>query len=267
MVRDENLVDRQTGLRNPAFGQFRYYDTSESSHYNSWQTSLRKRFSQDLSFNIHYTWSSSISFNDGDLLLPSQRPQDNNNLNLDRGPSPFDIRHRFISDFLYELPFARLADTSTRGRKLLLAGWQFAGIYSAESGFPFFVPEPGYSGARVDYVGGSPYLNDASNPLQYLNRSAFARPPLNPVSRVPERPGTLGRNALRGPGLWNIDLALSKHLAISERVGLQIRADMINAFNHTNFLGIQTGITAANFGRFTSTRGARLVQFNARLTF
>ncbi len=58
------------------------------------------------------------------------------------------------------------------------------------------------------------FLNDASRPLQYLNRGAFARPPINAVSGVPSRPGTLGRNALRGPGLWNIDLALSKTLAI-----------------------------------------------------
>jgi len=277
MVRDENLVDRQTGLRNPAFGQFRYYDTSESSHYSAWQTSLRKRFSQDLSFNVHYTWATSISYQDGDLLLPDRRPQDNNNLALEKGPSPYDIRHRFVSDFLYELPFARLTDASTRGKKLLLAGWQFSGIYAAESGFPFHIGEPSYAGARVDYAGGNALLNDASRPLQYLNRSAFARPPINAVSGVASRPGTLGRNALRGPGLWNIDLALSKTLAISERVGLQIRADMINAFNHTNFgpvpgagataYGIQTNINASDFGAFTSTRGARLVQFNARLTF
>ena len=204
----------------------------------------------------------------GPAFAQPRRPQDNNNLALEKGPSPFDINHRFVSDFLYELPFARLADASTRGKKLLLAGWQFAGIYSAESGFPFFVSDPsGYSGARVDYAGGDPLLNDASTPLQYLNRSAFARPPINPVSGVPSRPGTLGRNALRGPGFWNIDLALSKTLAISERIRLQIRTDMINAFNHTNFVGISTNINATNFGAFTSTRGARLVQFNARLTF
>ena len=268
MIRDQNLVDRQTGQRNPAFGQFRYYDTSDSSHYSSWQTSLRKRFSQDLSFNIHYTWASSISYGDGDLILPNRGVQDNNNLALEKGPSPYDIRHRFVSDFLYELPFARLADASTRGKQLLLAGWQFAGIYSAESGFPFVITDPsGYSGARIDYVGGDPFLNDASRPLQYLNRSAFARPPINAVSGVPSRPGNLGRMALRGPGLSNIDLALSKTLAFSERVRLQIRTDMINAFNHTNFLGISTNINANNFGAFTSTRGARLVQFNARLTF
>ena len=74
----------------------------------------------------------------GTCFCPAARPQDNNNLALEKGPSPFDINHRFVSDFLYELPFARLADASTRGKKLLLAGWQFAGIYSAESGFPFF---------------------------------------------------------------------------------------------------------------------------------
>src|SRR5262245_56052271 len=170
-----------------------------------------------------------------------------------------------------------MTDASTRGKQLLLAGWQFSGIYAAETGFPFHISEPSYSGARVDYAGGDTLLNDASRPLQYLNRAAFVRPPINAVSGVASRPGTLGRNALRGPGLWNIDLALAKTLAFTERVHLQIRADMINAFNHTNFgptpgagntaYGIETNINSSNFGAFTSTRGARFVQFNARLTF
>src|SRR4030095_13705334 len=142
--------------------------------YSSWQTSLRKRFSQDLSFNMHYTWARSISFADGDLLL-SAVTQDNHNLSSDRGPSPYDINHRFVSDFLYELPFARLTDASTRGKKLLLAGWQFPRIYSAQSGFLFFVGDPGYTGGRVDYLGGATVLNDSSRPLQYLNPAAFAR--------------------------------------------------------------------------------------------
>ena len=79
--------------------------------------------------------------------------------------------------------------------------------------------------------------------------------------------GNMGRNGLRAPGFWNLDLGLAKNLKFSERYRLQIRADMFNSLNHTNFLGISTGIEAGNFGRFTSTRGARVVQFNARLTF
>jgi hypothetical protein len=87
------------------------------------------------------------------------------------------------------------------------------------------------------------------------------------ASGASARPGTLGRNALRGPGFWNVDLAIAKNLALTEGLRLQIRADMFNAFNHTNFSGINTNIVNASFGMFTSTRGARGMQVNARLTF
>ena len=69
------------------------------------------------------------------------------------------------------------------------------------------------------------------------------------------------------PGFWNLDLALAKNLQFTERWRLQIRGDMFNSLNHTNFSSVSTAIEAGNFGRFTATRGARVVQFNARLTF
>jgi hypothetical protein len=62
-------------------------------------------------------------------------------------------------------------------------------------------------------------------------------------------------------------LALSKRLRFTERWNLQLRADMFNAFNHTNFDSVVTGLTSAAFGQFTSTKGARVVQLNARLQF
>jgi hypothetical protein len=122
-------------------------------------------------------------------------------------------------------------------------------------------------GQRVDYVGGSPYLDSPGDPLQYLNRAAFAPVPVAAASGAPIRPGTLGRNALRLPSLWNFDLGLAKNLALTERVRLQLRADMFNAFNHVNFTTINTTITAGAFGRFTGTTPARVIQLNMRLTF
>ena len=61
--------------------------------------------------------------------------------------------------------------------------------------------------------------------------------------------------------------SIGKKFAVAEKVTLQIRGDMFNFFNHTNFSGITTDVTSANFGRFTSTSGARVVQLNARLSF
>jgi hypothetical protein len=120
------------------------------------------------------------------------------------------------------------------------------------------------AGSRPDYIGGNPILGVV---LQYLNPAAFAMVPVNPVSKATVRPGNLGHRAVFGPGWWNTDLALSKRLRFTERWNLQLRTDMFNAFNHTNFDNVVTGITSGAFGQFTTTKGARVVQINARLQF
>ena len=278
--RNMNEPDRVTGLRPvpEGFSRFRHFDTSDSSYYHAWQTSLRKRFSQDFSFDAHYTWSRAMTHSIGDLST-LQGPQDNNNLSIEKGPAPFDIPHRFTADFVYELPFARLSSSDSRATKLLLGGWQIAGIYAAESGPPFFIAQGGaLLNQRIDYVGGNVYI-EGGDRLDYLSRAAFARAPVNntPNGQIQARPGTLGRDALRNAGFHNIDLAMSKSLAFTERIRLQIRVDMFNAFNHTSFggatdtngipAGLNTNLDSSTFGRFTATRGARQLQFNARLTF
>jgi hypothetical protein len=267
MVRDYNQVDRITGARNPAFSQFRYYDTSESSRYHSWQSSVRKRFAQDFLVNVHYTFANNLSYQDGDLLLPDQRPQDNNNLRAERGPTPFDVRHRFVSDFLYELPFLRLSGSQGRAARLGLAGWQFSGVLNARSGLPFNVTQPtSIPGSRPDYIGGAAINENYRDTLQYLNPAAFTRVPVVAASGATARPGSIGRNALRNPGAWTLDLALAKALDFTERWRLQFRVEMFNSLNHTNLSGLSSNITAGNFGRLTSA-SSRAVQLNARLSF
>ncbi len=268
MVRDLNQVDRITGLRpNPSLGTYRAYDGSDRSRFESLQTSIRKRLSSGFLFNLHHTWANQLTFSDGDLLLNNQRPQDNNNLSIERGPGPTDVRHRFAADFLYELPFARPGNSSAFQR-LTLGGWQVSGIYVAQTGSPFSIANPSsIPGQRLDYVGGDVYLNNSRSDLLYLNRAAFREVPQITASGAPERPGNLGRNAVRLPGFWNLDLGLAKNFNFSERLRFQIRGDMLNAFNHTNFSGVDSNIRSTNFGKFTGTRGARIVQFNARLTF
>jgi hypothetical protein len=269
MVRDVNQLDRITGLRPVAnFGTYRYYDTSDASFYHSWQNSLRKRLSSGLVFTANYTYAQNLSYGDGDLSLPGSRPQDNFNLRLDRGPTGADIRHRFISDFLYELPLLKLAaDRTGRGLRLLLGGWQVAGIVNTRTGSPFTVVQSSaIPGSRPDYTGGEAVLGNYRQTLQFLNRSAFALVPTI-SGNIPTRLGNLGRNALRGPGAVNVDLALSKSLRFSERHTLQLRADAFNAFNHTNLGGISANLfNNPLFGRLTAA-GARTVQLNARFVF
>ncbi|MBA3441104.1 MAG: carboxypeptidase regulatory-like domain-containing protein [Pyrinomonadaceae bacterium] len=263
-----NLVDRQTGLRPfSGFGEFAYFDTSESTTYHAWQTNFQKRLTQGFLVNANYTWSRAISYGEGNVST-LEEPQDANNLQLERGPSPYDITHRFASDFLYELPFARWWNADGLGKRLLFAGWQVSGIFRAETGAPFNIAMPNsLPGQRVDYVGGSAYIDSSSDALNFLNRSAFAQVPVIAASGASARPGTLGRNALRLPGYWNIDLTLAKNFALNERLRLQLRGDLFNAFNHTSFSSVNTTITSGNFGRFTATRGARVVQLNMRFSF
>jgi hypothetical protein len=68
-------------------------------------------------------------------------------------------------------------------------------------------------------------------------------------------------------GSWNLYAALTKQFFITEKVRGKVEAQMLNAFNHTNLSGLQSQITSGNFGQFTSTRGARIIQFNLRVEF
>jgi hypothetical protein len=172
-----------------------------------------------------------------------------------------------VSDFLYELPFLRLSGSTGRAARLALGGWQFSGVLNARTGLPFNISQPSsIPGSRPDYIGGAAVNENYRDTLQYLNPSAFARVPVIAASGATARPGSLGRNALRNPGAWTLDLALAKALNFSERWRFQFRAEMFNSLNHTNLGGLSSNITAANFGRLTSA-SSRAVQLNARLSF
>ena len=84
---------------------------------------------------------------------------------------------------------------------------------------------------------------------------------------APVSPGKIGRNALLNIGWWNLDLTTSKHFFLTERVEGKIEAQMLNSPNHTNLGGLQSNLTSSAFGNFTSTRGARVIQLNFRLSF
>ena len=84
---------------------------------------------------------------------------------------------------------------------------------------------------------------------------------------MPIRPGNIGRNALFNIGWWNLDLAAAKRFFLTEKFEGKIEAQMLNSLNHTNLSGLQTNVVNSNFGLFTSTRGARVIQMNLRLTF
>jgi outer membrane receptor protein involved in Fe transport len=267
-----NTVDRLTGLRpNPNMGEGYYVDNSQQTHYHSWQTSLRKRYSRHLSGGIHYTWAKALTNGGGgDIGAYYQgdngtRTQDFWNYGNDRGPSTGDITHYFIADWVYDLPaLAHLAPVLRQ----TIGGWQVSGIFRAQSGDAVSVGQSSaLADSRADYIGGPTTLKNYRETLHYLNKAAFAPVPVSSVSGATIRPGNVGIGALRTPGMWNVDLSLAKEITFKENLRLQFRADAFNAFNHTNLTGLNTSIVSPFFGDLRSTRGARVIQLNARLNW
>jgi hypothetical protein len=269
--RNYNRVDLVTGVRPIAgFGDFVYYSSNDSSTYNALQTSLQKRFSNNLMFDVTYTWASNMAYFRGDMHCcgGGEQEQDLKNFAANKGPTTFFIRHTFRTSWIYELPFTRLIAGRGRVAELALGGWQVSGILLVQSGESFSLSQTSAVNARPDVIDpANVYGTNWWTDLQYLNKAAFAKVPVNSVSKATVRPGNVGHRSLFLPGYWNPDLSLSKRFRFTERVNLQFRADMFNAFNMTFFSGLSTGIDSSTFGKFTSSRGARTVQFNFRLQF
>jgi outer membrane receptor protein involved in Fe transport len=281
--RRPNLPDRLTGIRpnpNLVFGGY-YVDNSQNSVYNAWQSSIRQRFSHHLMFEGHYTWSKGLGITGSDIgaYYGSDNDQVNiqefNNPRADRGPNQGDARHRFVADWVYEVP----AFTNNRFVRGVVGGWEASGILNARTGDRLIITENCASNwhCRPDYAGGNTITESwqqasttrcntgARCTVQYLNRAAFTLVPVDPNTRIAIRPGNLGNGAVRGPGSWTIDLNFSRNFKLTERVKLQIRADMFNLLNHVNLNNPSTGANGATFGEINGAGAMRVIQLNSRL--
>ncbi len=264
-----NWPDRVTDVRpNPALGQGSYYNAGQNTVYYAWQTDVRRRYARGAAFNLHYTWGKALSYTGGDTGAHMNGDtfdaiQDFFDVRRDRGPSSGDHTHQFAADSIYVLPsFANVRSRAARG---IIGDWQISGIFSARSGIATNITQSGLI-TRADYVGGDPINRNYKRDGVYLNKAAFAMVPLGKGGN-PIRPGTLGNQAIRGTGVWNVDFSLGKNFVIAERRKLEIRADMFNVLNYTPYTGFTNGINSANFGKITGHADARQIQLAARLAW
>jgi hypothetical protein len=262
--------------------------TDAQSFYHSFQLSVSKQYAHKVSWQAFYTLSHSIddvstNFNIEAVNEPptTQNPFDRKG---SRGRSGFDIRHNFVANLIYELPF---------GRGSRFGGWQLSAVASVHSNLPF-TPVLAFDNAglqslltsdRPDLVG-NPYTGVCPNgssvgtPTCWFNPSAFALPP-------PGRFGNAGRNILRGPSFAQLNLSLQKSFQLREGAKVVLGVEAYNLFNRPNFavpsntqspltLGGNgdavfkdaTGAFANNAGRIFSTVGtARQIQLIARFIF
>jgi hypothetical protein len=242
-----------------------------NSTYNGLQISVDKRFSSGFSILASYTWAKSIdyeSLNDGIGGYAASLPT---NFFLTRGPADQNIPQRFVTSFVWELPGPKDA---TPLLEAFARDWRLSGIMTFHSGRPFNVAATGDPlagvdfAARADLVGvGYPVLDPGRSKAEkidaYFDKNRVA-------NAAPNTVGTLGRNALVGPGMANIDVALAKRLRfpfLGEAGAAELRAEAFNALNRTNFGNPVTGLTNANLGRLTTAFPPRIVQLAVKILF
>ena len=267
-------IDRQTGARpNPALGApgGYYVDNSQTSEYNALQTSVRKRFANHYSFDVHYTLSKGRATQGGDVGAYYQGDfedftQDFYDPEADRGPTVSDARHRLTADVIYEVPWFREGHHPLL--RHILGGWELSGIFSARSGERLLITQPsGIPNSRPDFVGGDPVLPNWRETRQYLDPKAFALVPTSPLTRATLRPGTVKPDQVRGPATYLLDATVGKTFRLRGQTRLQVRADMFNALNRVNYNGPTTDINSAFFGLIRGAGSQRTMQVGARLSF
>jgi len=252
--------------------------------YNSLNVSLVKRASRGLSFKTNYTFGKALDYNSGGSSNAStNQPKaalNPYNLALSRGIAAFSLEHAFNANFAYQLPFGqgqRFAGGASGWVNKLVGGWQWNGIFNAQSGFPL-TPQVG---ANVSGTG------DTDNPDVPNRNPAFTGPVILGVDGFKKTgryfdpnafslplSGTFGnvsRGSLNGPPLTTIDTSLFKRISINEQLNLQFRAEAFNVLNHANFAGpnaviFQGSNYSSSAGVITATATtSRQIQFALKL--
>jgi hypothetical protein len=246
----------------PIFASIFAEDSAAHSNYNSLQALFEKRFSHGLQFQASYTYSKSLdnasSFEE--ILNPL-------NFNATYGPSLYDSRHRFVFNYVWDLPVHKMQGFSGK----MLNGWQVSGIYTFQSGFPILINNcndrelqgstlgfecPGKPNLVAPFTTHNPRTDGfVFNPAQLDNNVAL---------------GTFGnapRTLCCNPPINNWDMGLFKMTPIGERLHVEFRTEIFNVFNHAQFYGVDGNSGNTTFGQPLKVRDPRLLQFALKLIF
>jgi outer membrane receptor for ferrienterochelin and colicin len=298
------------GRLNQNYGRLRVWENQVNSNYNSLQASVKHQMSHGLLFNADYTYSHSID--DGSTWHSGATTangaaggegftSDQTLPGLDRGNSVYDIRHRLVFNYVWQLPGQNLKGAMGA----IAGGWSLNGIWQFQSGAHW---EP-YTTTPADLDGtnanGSCSVADVTNGLCVngggdfsLSHGRNTRPdstikgfsgashsmwangfygagfsPSTFSSPCLGCAGNLGRNTFVGPGNWYADMTMSKTFKITERVNFKFDANAFNVFNRTNFLlataggGANNKYTSSNFGQAAGTLTPRVMQFGVKVSF
>ena len=219
----------------PNFGIIQLVDNGGKANYNSLGSKLTKRYSNGLTYLASYTWSKSID------TSSSIRNQGNDTLfpmnsycrECERARSAFDVRHRFVTSALYELPIGKGKGLDVQNGILnaAIGGWQVGSIITIQSGYPFNISQSGdpsntgHTFDRPDATGIDPDANWDPTPSKWFNPAAYTK-------AADGFHGNLGRNSGTTPGMFSWDFSMLKDFTFTERNRLQFRFEAFNFPNH-----------------------------------
>lgn len=246
-----------------------FTEFGSTSNYNGLQARVSRRFAKSFTGNFNYTWAKAQGVNEGDtnaLAYTFDRRREYGLLNFDR-------KQIVTLDFIYEFPNLGKGNAFAKG---LMNGWQVNGIARFWGGTPLTITSNGNPGTlgggpRANYIGGDTAASPKSE-LDYFNIFAFARPAEGSL-------GNTGEGIIRGPGINQWDISMIKTTTFYEKVRVQFRFETFNTFNHTQWAGVNTGLSVPNpntsptaatrgtFGQVNSTRDPRSIQFGIKLLF
>ena len=289
----QDPVINPNGRLNPNYLKLRVWENQVNSNYNSLQMSVKHQMSRGLLFNVDYTYSHSID--DGSTWHSGATSANGaaagegyttSNLDpgLDRGDSIFDIRHRLVLNYVYELPGRHMKGAMGA----IAGGWSYNGIWAFQSGphwepytssspkfrqvsdFTLKCSEADWQAGNCQNIGGDANLDGGHNdrPNSTAARVGgishdswangwgqtalgggvyqYASPNVTFSPTCLACVSNLGRNSFVGPGTWYSDMTLSKTFKFTERLSMKFDANGFNVFNHTNFLLATVGGGAHN---------------------
>jgi len=251
----------------PEFTQLTFAGTFGYSNYNALVLSLEKRLSSGLTLLTGFSWQKSLDLASSTAFEGNLGAVPYGSIQRDYGVSDFNRKYRFTGSFNYQLPgFERVGRA-----RYVIGGWQINGIIAMQSGAPLNIGtgfDNSFSGIgadRVDLIGDPSLPDDRTRGekiLQWFNKAAFK-------ANAPGTFGTLGRNALVGPGSANLDLSLFKSFPMpySEGHKLEFRFESFNSLNSVNLGNPTTAFNANLFGRITSANNPRIMQLVMRYSF
>ncbi len=244
-----------------------------ASAFDSWYNALilraEKKYTGGLLLSMNYTYGKSLDTNQGSLGNGSGggQPQYSGDIAAEKGRSDFDIRHRFVTSMIYDLPFGsgRRFASSTHGfLGALISGWEYNLILVAQTGqalTPLVPNDQSNTGGDTDRPNlvGDPNAGPHT-PNQWFNVNAFALQPFGTF-------GNAGRGIINGPGFFTVDMAGVKRTKLTESVSLEFRAESFNILNRPNFDLPNRVIGTPGFGEIFTAEDPRILQFALKLIF